>query len=67
MPEHKSLEELEEEDGKLDVEISVARKKAMLKAVDAKMGQKGGWRILSSNGRLRGLNWDRVRNWLRTN
>ena len=63
MPEHKSLEELEEEDGKLDVEISVARKRAMIKAIEQREG-KGSWRLFSSNGRLSGLNWTRLKNRL---
>jgi len=64
MAEHKSLEELEEEDGKLDVEVSVARKRAMIKALEKREG-KGSWRLFSTNGKLSGLNWTRIRNRLR--
>lgn len=62
---NKTLAELQEEDERLDTEVSVARKRAMIKAIDAKMGQKGSWRLFSDNGRLSGLNWDRIKNRLR--
>jgi len=61
----KTLSELQEEDEKLDTELSVARKRAMLKAIDAKMGQKGSWRLFSDNGKLSGINWTRIKNRLK--
>lgn len=67
MPEHKTLEELEEEEGRLDTEISVARKRVILRAVDNKMGQKGGWRLFSDNGKMSGFNLSRAIHWLRNN
>jgi len=67
MPEHKTLEELEEEEGHLDAEISVARKRAVLAAVDRKMGQKGGWRLFSNNGKMSGFSLKRAINWLKNN
>lgn len=67
MTKHKTLEELEEEEGQLDAEISVARKRTILKAVDRKVGQKGGWRLFSSNGKMSGFSLSRAINWLRNN
>lgn len=67
MPDHKTLEELEEEEGHLDAEISVARKRALLAAIDKKMGQKGGWRLFSSNGKMSGFSPSRAWHWLKNN
>ena len=61
-----SLAELQEEDERLDTELSVAQKKAVIKQLDDKMG-KGSWKIFSDNGKMSGLNWHRVLNWLKSN
>ena len=63
---HKTLAELQEEDEYLDTEVSVTRKKAMIKALNARMG-KGSWRLFSDNGKKSGLNWGRIKNWLKSN
>ncbi len=62
---HKTLADLEEEEEQLDTEISVAKKRAMLREVDSRMG-KGGWRKFSDNGKKSGINWARVWAWLRS-
>jgi len=67
MPKQKTFEELEEEGGLLDAEISVARKRAVLAAIDKKTGQKGGWRLFSSNGKMSGFSLSRAMAWLRNN
>lgn len=67
MAKYKTLEELEEEEGQLDAEISVARKRAILAAVDRKMGQKGGWRLFSDNGKMSGFSLRRAITWLKNN
>jgi len=68
MPEkHKTMEELEEEDGLLDAEISVAKKRAVLAAIDKKTGTKGGWRLFSSNGKMSGFSLSRAIAWLKKN
>lgn len=68
MPErHKTLDELEEEEGRLDTEISVARKRLMLRAIDRRMGRKGSWRLFSENGKLSGFSPSRALNWLKNN
>lgn len=65
--EPKTLEELEEEGGRLDAEISVAKKRKILNAIDKRMGQKGGWRLFSDNGKLSGFSLSRARAWLKNN
>lgn len=65
MPDHKSLEELEEENGELEAEISVAKKRAILRAIDKRMGEKGGWRRFSDNGKMSGFSLSRALHWLR--
>ena len=67
MPKVKTFEELEEEDGHLDKEISIARKRKILNAIDNKMGEKGGWRRFSSNGKMSGFSFSRAWNWLKNN
>lgn len=62
----KSLAELQEEDERLDTELSVAKKKALIKQLESKMG-KGSWRLFSDNGKMSGLSWDRIKNWLKNN
>ena len=64
---HKTLEELEEEEGLLDAEISVAKKRKILNAIDNRMGQKGGWGLFSSNGKLSGFSFSRAKAWLKKN
>jgi len=65
--EPKTLEELEEENTQLDTEISVAKKRKVLMAIDRRMGQKGGWRLFSDNGRMSGFSLTRALTWLKNN
>ncbi len=67
MAKHKTLEELEEEEGQLDVEISVAKKRKLLAAIDNRMGEKGGWRRFSINGKMSGFSLSRAIAWLKAN
>jgi len=60
----KTLAELQEEDERLDTEVSVARKKAMIRQAERQAG-KGSWRMFSDNGRASGINWQRMMAWLR--
>lgn len=62
---NKSLADLQEEDEMLESEISVARKRAMLKELDRR-GGRGFWRKFSDNEKLSGMNWRRALNWLRS-
>jgi hypothetical protein len=62
----KTLAELQEEDETLDTEISVSRKRLMLKRLDDKLG-KGGWKMFSSNGKIAGIDWGKVWVWLKNN
>lgn len=67
MPEHKTLEELEDEDSRLDTEVSIAKKRALLNAIDKRMGVKGGWKLFSDNGKLSGFSPARAWHWLKNN
>lgn len=58
-----SLPELQEEDERLSIEESVERKKAAIRALRAR-GMT--WRIFSSNGKLVGVDWTRVWQWLKS-
>lgn len=60
----KTLTELEESDDRLDTEVSIAKKRAMIKQLDERGGQ-GSWRAFSSNGRKSGISWSSVWAWLR--
>ena len=67
MPKPKTLEELEEEEGQLDAEISVAKKHKILAAIDNRLGEKGGWRRFSTNGKMSGFSLSRAIAWLKAN
>ena len=67
MAKHKTLEELEEEEGQLDAEISVGKKRKVLAAIDNRMGEKGAWRRFSSNGKMSGFSVSRAWHWLQNN
>lgn len=60
----KTLTELEEKDDRLDTEVSIAQKKAMIKRLEERGGQ-GSWKAFSSNGRKSGISWSSVWAWLR--
>lgn len=60
----KTLAELQDEDEQLDTTLSVARKKAMIKELERQQGR-GSWRMFSDNGKASGINWQRIRAWLR--
>lgn len=62
----KSLAELQEEDERLDSEISVSRKKVLLKSLDSRMG-KNSWKLFSNNGQKSGIDFHRIINWLKNN
>lgn len=62
----KSLTELQEEDERLDSEITVHRKRLLLKQLNKKMG-KDGWKMFSDNGKSSGINFARIIAWLKNN
>jgi hypothetical protein len=61
----KTLTELEEDDDRLDTELSIAKKRAMIKQLEERGGE-GSWRAFSSNGKKSGLDWKAIWHWLRT-
>jgi hypothetical protein len=61
----KSLTELEEDDDRLDTELSIAQKRAAIRRLEEQSGQ-GSWKAFSSNGKKGGIDWGAVGRWLRT-
>lgn len=61
----KSLTELEEADDRLDTELSIAKKRAMIRQLEERGGQ-GSWRAFSSNGKKSGLDFGAIWRWLKT-
>lgn len=61
----KSLAELQEEDEQLSTEVSIAKKRAMIRELKQKYGS-GYVRAFSDNGKRSGLNWSRAWAWLKT-
>lgn len=64
----KTLTELQEEDDRLTSELSVTRKRALIKELEDRAGQ-GSWKIYSDDGTQRGIppsGWRRIWSWLRT-
>ncbi len=60
-----ALTELYEEDERLNTEVSVVQKKVMLRRLNREMGQ-GSWKFFSANGKLSGIDWNRVQSWFKT-
>jgi hypothetical protein len=60
----KTLSELQEQDDRLDTELSIAKKRSMIKELEAKAGA-GGWKMFSNDGTKRGISWGRVWDWLK--
>lgn len=61
----RTLTELQEDDERLDTEVSVARKRALLRMLNARAGE-GSWKSFSNDGTKRGISWDRVWAWLKS-
>ena len=61
----KTLTELQETDERLETEVSVAKKRAMLRELEARAGA-GSWKMFSDDGTKRGVNISRVWQWLKS-
>jgi len=64
----RTLTELQEDDERLTSELSVARKRAMLRELEARQGR-GSWKMYSDDGTKRGIpqsGWQRIWSWLKT-
>ena len=61
----KTLTEVQDEDDRLDTDVSIARKRALLAQLNARAG-KGSWKMFSNNNKKSGISWSRVWAWLRT-
>jgi hypothetical protein len=64
--EEKSLSQLQEQDEHLDVQLSVARKRALLNELKEKSGSSSFWKLFSDNGSQSGLNFSRIIQYLKT-
>ncbi len=60
-----SLSELEEETEYLKSKRELLEERATIRQLEERLG-KGSWRTFSSNGKRSGLNFESVRNWLKT-
>ena len=60
----KTLAEIQEEDELAAANLSLTKKRAMIYRLERQMG-KGSWRNFSDNGKRSGVNFGRVRAWLR--
>lgn len=61
----RTLEELHEEDERLEAEASVAQRKAVIKEYERRSGNS--WQMLGSQGKLSNDTVRRAWNWLKTN
>jgi hypothetical protein len=57
-----TVEELQEREERASLELSIAQKQALIQQVEAKGRQ---WQQFSSNGKKSGVNFDKIRAWLR--
>ena len=57
---HRTLEELEEENQEAEQELSLAKKRALIKRLEQHRG-KGAWRMFTSTGNKSGIDWQRLR------
>lgn len=62
----KTLAELQEEDDRLDAEVSVSRKRVLLQRLEGRLGR-GSAKRFSSNGKKSGIDFARIKAWLRNN
>ena len=58
------LEELQRRDEYAEVELSLAKKKALIRELEAR-GGKDKWKEMSDNGKKSGINFSRVWAWLK--
>jgi len=57
LSEDKNIEELEEENHKQGLKLSIARKRSLIAEANKKHGS-GWWKLFSSDGSKSGINWD---------
>lgn len=59
-----TLAELQEKEERVSLQLSIAQKEALIKKVEMQGKQ---WQQFSSNGKKSGVNFDKIRAWLRGN
>jgi PAB1-binding protein PBP1 len=57
-----TIEELQEREERVQLQLSIAQKEALIKQVEAKGKQ---WQQFSANGKKSGINFDKIKAWLR--
>jgi hypothetical protein len=60
-----SLEELQQRDEYASVELSLAKKKALIKELEAR-GGRDKWKEMSDDGTKKGINFSRIIAWLKS-
>lgn len=60
-----SLEELQQRDEYASVELSLAKKKALIKELEAR-GGRDKWKEMSDDGTKKGIQWNKIVSWLKT-
>jgi hypothetical protein len=60
-----SLEELQRRDEYAEVELSLAKKKALIKELEARSYQ-GKWKEMSDDGTKKGINFSKILAWLKS-
>jgi len=61
----RSLEEMQEEDEQLTSEVSIAKKRALIRELKLKYGS-GYAKAFSDNGKASGMNFGRIVQWLKS-
>jgi hypothetical protein len=59
------LEELQRRDEYAEVELSLAKKKALIRELEAR-GGKDKWKEMSDDGTKKGINFSRILGWLKS-
>ena len=59
-----TLEELQDREERVSLQLSIAQKEALIKKVEAE-GRK--WQQFSTNGKKSGIDFNKIRAWLRGN
>jgi hypothetical protein len=59
-----TLEQLQDKEERLSIQVSIAEKESMIKKLEA---QNKRWQEFSNNGKKSGINFDKIRAFLRGN
>ena len=59
-----TIEELQEREERSTLQLSIAQKEALIRKVEAEGKQ---WQHFSNNGKKSGIQWEKIKAWLRGN